>query len=72
MALFWHGGLIDGSTLFQLGKKKEDVGENCKAHLKETEQELKRKNETKIYALFGGNIRKDKSGNVIGYEGTIN
>ncbi len=40
-------------------------------YVKDIEQELKRKDGTKIYALVTASTRKDHKGNVIGYKGTI-
>lgn len=40
-------------------------------YVKDMEQELKRKDGTKIYALVTGNVRRGEEGNVIGYEGMI-
>jgi PAS domain S-box-containing protein len=40
-------------------------------HVKDMEQELRRKDGTKIYALVTGNTRRDDRGKVIGYEWMI-
>jgi PAS domain S-box-containing protein len=42
-----------------------------KGFVKNMEQELRRKDGTKIYALVTGTTRKDDGGNAIGYEGMI-
>ena len=40
-------------------------------HVKDLEQELRKKNGEKVYALLTAGPRKDSKGNVIGYRGTI-
>ncbi len=40
-------------------------------HVKDVEQELRKKDGGKIYALLTASTRKDSKGNVIGYRGTI-
>ena len=51
-------------------KKMQDLMSE-QGYVKDMEQELKRKDGTKIYALVTGNVRRDDGGNVIGYEGMI-
>jgi PAS domain S-box-containing protein len=50
-------------------KMKEIMSEQ--GYVKDMEQELRRKDGTKIHAMITGTIRKDEGGNVIGYEGMI-
>jgi len=51
-------------------KKMQDIMSK-QGYVKDMEQELRRKDGTKIHALVTGTVRRDERGNVIGYEGMI-
>jgi PAS domain S-box-containing protein len=51
-------------------KKMQEIMSE-QGYVKDMEQELRRKDGTKIHALITGTIRKDERGAVIGYEGMI-